>query len=44
MLNQNSATPLYLQLCDLILSEIKNGKYKEGEKIPQNSSSANNII
>lgn len=34
MLNQNSATPLYLQLCDLILSEIKNGKYKEGEKIP----------
>lgn len=33
-LDQNSVTPLYLQLCDLILSEIKNGKYKEGDKIP----------
>ena len=33
-LDQNSITPLYLQLCDLILSEIKNGKYQEGDKIP----------
>ena len=33
-LDQNSATPLYLQLCDHILLEIKNGKYKAGEKIP----------
>lgn len=33
-LNQNSATPLYLQVCNFILSEIKNGKYKEGDKIP----------
>ena len=33
-LNQKSATPLYLQVCNFILSEIKNGKYKEGDKIP----------
>lgn len=34
MLNKNSIQPLYKQLMDIITSQIKNGTYKAGEKIP----------
>ena len=34
MLNKNSIQPLYKQLMDIITSQIKNGTYKPGEKIP----------
>ena len=34
MLNKNSIQPLYKQLMDIIASQIKNGTYKPGEKIP----------
>lgn len=34
MLNKNSIQPLYRQLMDIITSQIKNGTYKPGEKIP----------
>lgn len=34
MLNKNSIQPLYKQLMDIITSQLKNGTYKPGEKIP----------
>ncbi len=33
MLNQDVMTPLYVQLMDIIEKDIKNGKYKPGDKI-----------
>lgn len=34
MITKSSTTPLYLQLVDEILEQIKSGTYKEGDKIP----------
>lgn len=34
MIDKSSAIPLYLQLVDIILEQIKSGTYNEGEKIP----------
>ncbi|WP_418964984.1 GntR family transcriptional regulator [Cetobacterium sp.] len=34
MIDKSSTTPLYLQLVDIILEQIKSGTYHEGDKIP----------
>lgn len=34
MLNENDASPLYQQLTQQLRSDIQNGKYRSGEKIP----------
>lgn len=34
MIDKSSTTPLYLQLVNIILEQIKNGTYNEGAKIP----------
>lgn len=34
MIDKSSNTPLYLQLVEIILSQIKSGTYNEGDKIP----------
>ncbi|MGL5279046.1 MAG: GntR family transcriptional regulator [Cetobacterium sp.] len=34
MIDKSSTTPLYLQLVEIILEQIKSGTYNEGEKIP----------
>ena len=34
MIDKSSTIPLYLQLVEIILEQIKTGLYTEGEKIP----------